>query len=118
MTLPGAAARLASTLFVFSSLVCVVYWPGLNGGFVFDDMPNIVNNLQLHVRSTLWADWISAVFSSPASSLQRPLAMFSFAINHFFTGLYPWPMKLTNLAIHIVNTVLVFFLVRALLRSI
>jgi tetratricopeptide (TPR) repeat protein len=118
VTLPGAAtARLASTLFVLAVLVCVVYWPGLNGGFVFDDMPNIVNNTQLHVRSTLWADWMSAIFSSPASSLQRPLAMLSFAINHFFTGLNPWPMKLTNVAIHMVNTALVFFLVRALLRS-
>lgn len=111
-------SKLTLTLLSLSALVCLVYWPGLNGGFVFDDMPNIVNNSQVHVSSTRWTDWLTAAFSSPSSSLQRPLAMLSFAVNHFFTGLDPWPMKLTNVAIHVLNTLLVFSLVRALLRSV
>ena len=114
----AGSANVALTLSLITVLVGYVYWPGLNGGFVFDDLPNIVNNTELHVKSSLWTDWVTAMFSSPSSSLQRPLAMLTFAINHYFTGLDPRPMKLTNLAIHILNTMLVFFLVRALLRSV
>src|SRR5690606_31921053 len=78
--------------------------------------PNIISNLRLHVGfgSDLQA-WLSAVFSSPASDLPRPLAMLSFALNHAWTGLDPYWMKLTNIGIHVTNTGLVFVLVRRLL---
>jgi hypothetical protein len=100
------------------ALVACVYWPGLGGGFVFDDFPNIVDNVTLHVTwQSTWQQWLAAVFSSPASDLQRPLAMLSFAINHAATGLDPYWMKLTNVAIHLLNTCLVFGLVRAVLRT-
>ena len=99
-------------------LVAMVYWPGLRGGYVFDDFPNIVDNLVLHVTwDSSWMDWLAAVFSSPASDLQRPLAMLSFAINHAVAGLDPYPMKLTNLAIHLLNTGLVFGLSRRVLHA-
>jgi hypothetical protein len=108
----SACTALALVLAIFA-----VYWPGLGGGFVFDDIPNIVDNTELHVRTLAWQDWMTAIFSSPASKLQRPLAMLSFAINHYFTGADARPMKLTNLAIHALNALLVFWLVRTLLRS-
>ncbi|WP_159017299.1 hypothetical protein [Cognatiluteimonas profundi] len=99
-------------------LVALAYWSGLHGGFVFDDFPNIVDNPTLHVtlQSTA-SQWLAAMFSSPASDLQRPLAMLSFAINHALTGLDPFWMKLTNLGIHLVNTCLVYGLVRRLLQA-
>jgi tetratricopeptide (TPR) repeat protein len=55
------------------------------------------------------------MFSSPASDLQRPLAMLSFAINTYFTGMDPVAMKLTSIGVHAVNGVLVFLLVSRLL---
>ena len=99
-------------------LIAAVYWPGLTGGFAFDDYPNLVLNTSLHVVRLDWSEWIAATLSSGSSDLQRPLAMFTFAINHYFTGLNPWPMKLTNLCIHLVNAGLVFVLTRSLLRAI
>jgi hypothetical protein len=105
-------------MLVLLLLVALVYWPGLHGGFEFDDYPNIVDNLALHVGAgSDWNAWLAAAFSSPSSDLQRPLAMLTFAINHALTGLDPYWMKLTNLAIHLLNTVLVFGLVRALLLA-
>lgn len=97
--------------------VFAVYLPGLRGGFVFDDYPNIVLNRALHVTSMEWRDWVAATFSSDAGRLQRPLAMLTFAAQHYFTGLDPGPMKLVNIAIHAFNALLVFGLCRALLRA-
>jgi hypothetical protein len=102
-------------------LVAAVFWayvPGLDGGFVFDDLPNIVHNTELHVRSLDPDEWLTAIFSSPSSRLQRPLAMASFALNHYFTGLDPRPMKWTNICIHATNALLVLGLVLALLRAV
>lgn len=107
--------RLALALLLL--LVASVYWPGLRGGFVFDDFPNIVANTSVHVTiGSNGLQWLAAIFSSPASELQRPLAMLSFAFNHAITGLDPYWMKLTNLGIHLVNTWLVFGLVRSILQ--
>jgi tetratricopeptide (TPR) repeat protein len=109
-------ARFAPPLLI--AAIVLVYWLGLGGGYAFDDFPNIVDNKALHVASSHWRDWNAAIFSSPATDLQRPLAMLSFAANYAATGLDPWGMKFTNLLIHCLNALLVFGLVRQLLISI
>jgi protein O-mannosyl-transferase len=116
-TSPNAADRwhTPAVLVALAGLVAMVYWPGIAGGYVFDDFPNIVDNTNLHVGTLAWPDWLAAAFSSPASDLQRPLAMLTFAANHYFTGLDPEAMKLTNIALHAANALLVLGLVRQLL---
>jgi len=98
-------------VFVAAVLVTVVlYFPGLSGGYFFDDYPNIVDNTRLHVDSTHWRQWLQAIWSSPSSDLQRPLASLSFALNYFASGLAPWPMKAVNLGIHLLNGCLLYLL--------
>lgn len=46
----------------------------------------------------------------------HPLCMLSLAINYYFSGLNPAPYYLTNVAIHIGNVILVFFLFLAFAR--
>jgi hypothetical protein len=95
-----------------------IYWPGVTGGWVFDDYPNIVDNAAIHItpgRSTL-AAWVNAAISSPASFLHRPLASITFALNWMAGNGDPWPFKVTNIVIHLINGVLVFCMLRALLR--
>jgi tetratricopeptide (TPR) repeat protein len=104
-------------LVALSLIVLLAYWPGLNGGFVFDDYPNIVENVPAHLQSLAPADVFGTMFSSPASDIQRPLAMLSFGLNHLATGLDPWWMKATNIAIHLLNTLLLFGLLRSLCAS-
>lgn len=91
-----------------------LYAIGLRGTFMFDDFPNIVDNIALHVTQSTLANWLQAAWASPSSDLQRPLASLSFALNHYFTGLDPWPMKATNLAIHLINGLLLYRLLRRL----
>jgi len=96
----------------------IVYWPGVTGGWVFDDYPNIVDNSAIHItpgHSTLVA-WLNAALSSPASFLHRPLASITFAMNWMAGGGNPWPFKVTNIVIHLINGVLVFCMLRELLR--
>jgi hypothetical protein len=120
VALDDARPRFRGTALLLLALLAVVigvYWPGVGGGFVFDDFPNIVDNNALHVTRLVRSEWLAALMSSPASALQRPLAMLTFAMNHYFTGLDPRPMKVTNIAIHTLNTVLVFGLVRILILT-
>jgi len=95
-----------------------VYWPGRTGGWAFDDYPNIVDNAAIHIthgHSTLVA-WVNSTLSSPSSFLRRPLASLTFSLNWYFGGGDPWPFKVTNIVIHLINGVLVFCMLRALLR--
>lgn len=99
-------------------VTAAVYWPGVTGGWVFDDYPNIVDNAAIHIlpgHSTL-AAWVNAALSSPSSFLHRPLASLTFSLNWYFGGGDPWPFKVTNIIIHLINGVLVFVMLRALLR--
>ena len=47
----------------------------------------------------------------------RPVAQLSFALNHYFSGLDPFAFKLTNLAIHLANGVLIYILALRLFAS-
>ncbi|MEP6907268.1 MAG: hypothetical protein ABI858_04710 [Pseudoxanthomonas sp.] len=104
-------------LIAFLIVTAAVYWPGLSGGFLFDDFPNIVDNHGVQPQDASLASLVGAALSSPASEFKRPLASLSFAANYLATGIDPYWMKLTNLLIHLLNGWLVFLLARALLRA-
>jgi len=100
------------------TIAALTYWPGTTGGWVFDDYPNIVDNAAIHItrgHSTLVA-WVNSALSSPSSFLHRPLASLTFSVNWYFGNGDPWPFKVTNIVIHLINGVLVFCMLRALLR--
>lgn len=102
-------------MFLLAALVATIYWPGLAGGFFFDDGPSIllVEGVQLETLSltSLHQAWISG----GAGPTGRPVAQLSFALNHYFAGFDPFFFKATNLAIHLTGGWLVFSLVRRLL---
>lgn len=108
--------RLLALLAAFA-ITLIVYWPGLSGGFLFDDYPNIVDNKGVQPHDASIPSLVGAALSSPASDFKRPLASLSFAANYLATGLDPYWMKLTNLLIHLLNGWLVYLLSLALLRS-
>jgi len=99
-------------------LTTALYWPGLSGGYLFDDYPNIVDNKAVQPHDAKLSSLVAAALSSPSSEFKRPLASLSFAANYLATGLNPYWMKLTNLLIHLLNGSLVFLLSRALLQSV
>lgn len=95
----------------------MAYWPGLHGPFLFDDNTNIVANTALHFNSLAPQELLRAAFSSRAGLLYRPLSMLSFAFNNYFFGSGVFSFKLTNVAIHLVNSLLILWLSHCLLLN-
>jgi hypothetical protein len=106
-------------LLVLAAIVtAAVYAPGMAGGWAFDDYPNIVDNAAIHItpeQSTL-AAWVDSALSSPSSFLRRPLASLTFSLNWYAGNGNPLPFKITNIVIHLINGVLVFCMLQALLQ--
>ena len=104
-------------------LLCVAVWlvyhPGLNGPFIFDDAPNITRNQFVAIDSLSMTNLLGAAFSKSHGIFGRPIPMLTFALNYYFAGqnFDPFVFKITNLAIHMANTALVYLLVRTLCSS-
>ena len=96
-----------------------LYWPGLSGGFVFDDYGALVFNQGVHITSLSFEELRRGAWSyAHAGPLGRPLAMATFALDHVFHGLNPFYYKLENVLIHLVNGILVWLLTRTVCRLI
>src|SRR5690348_17276296 len=81
----------------------LAYMNGLHGEFVVDDVTYIRNNP--NVRS-LWPIW-HAMHAPPESGIGgRPLVSLSYAINYAIGGLDPFNYHVTNVVLHIINTLL------------
>lgn len=57
---------------------------------------------------------IKQYFSRFYLGMYQPLAVFSFAITHHFRGVNPLPHHAVNLALHLINIILVYFVARKL----
>lgn len=88
----------------------IVYWAGLHGGFIFDDFPNLVYSDSWKATRLEPGQLLRALHSDISGALGRPLALTSFAVNHAFTGIDPFWLKLTNLLLHCVNGAVVWLL--------
>lgn len=109
----GKLVRFLAAYGVIGIAVILIYYPGLNGPFVFDDIPNITNNPAIQISSFSLSSLYSAAITSPSSVLGRPLAGLSFAIDYLIVGNLSsaFVFKLTNLVIHLINTALVYWFV-------
>ena len=106
-------------LLLISCLVLTImtYSPGLGGDFIFDDFPNIIFNKDIELKSLDLDNLVSASLSSNAGKLKRPISMFSFALNRYYSGLEPYSYKVTNLIIHLLTGLVIFFLTKQILQA-
>lgn len=102
----------------FLGITAATYWPGLTGGWLFDDYPNIVDNHGVQPQVASVSSLVRAALSSPSSEFKRPLASLSFAANYLASGLDSWSWKAVNLLIHLLNGLLVYVLTDRLLRAV
>ena len=98
-----------------------VYSFNLNNGLFWDDDDWIVNNNFVH--SVSW-DNVKFWFTHDVlagiglkSNYYRPFLFFTFAFNYIVSGVKPLAYHLTSNAIHIFNSILIFWLVRQFFSS-
>jgi hypothetical protein len=94
-----------------------VYAPGLHGLFVFDSVERVVRNESLQMSSPDAEQFLGASYAAQADYPQRGLAYVTLALNYYFAGqqFEPFAFKATNLAIHILNGLLVLILAKLIL---
>ncbi len=114
---PKNPRTLPNVLFILALIFIsgLSFWPGLSGGFIFDDTSSILGNPAIHVTNLNQESLYQAAFSFEPGGGSRPLSMLSFALNHVADGLNPWGYKLVNLMIHGINALLIFALALKLL---
>lgn len=100
---------------VLMALALLVYGPGLAGGFLFDDYPNLVLDPDWKLTTLSLEQIQRALGHGIASPLGRPLAILSFAFNHALAGMDPYWLKFTNVLLHAASAVLVWWLTTRLL---
>lgn len=106
-----------ATVALILSFTAAVYLPGLTGPFVFDDITNIVYVPSLRISDLGFNSLQQAATAVPQQGpLGRPLAYLSFGLNHYFGGLQPYYFKLTNVTIHLLTAVVLFFVTLSLNR--
>lgn len=96
---------------VFSVLMALLaglpFTAGLPGEFVFDDIPNIVNNTSIHLTELNMAAVTEVLATPQVSGSLRSLPTLTFALDYWRAGgADPAAFKTTNIVIHVL-TVLV-----------
>ena len=97
--------------FIFS-LTCLVYVPALKNDFIWDDVLYISDNML--IRSLSFAS-INKMLVSFHASNWHPVTWLSLAFDYCFWGLDPFGYHLTNIFLHGLNALLVFFVTMQLL---
>lgn len=101
-------------IILISFFVFLVYIPSFTGGFQHDDIANLTANPELKIESLSFDSIQQASMSSDAGLLKRPLSMLTFGLNYFVFGDEPISFKVINTIIHIINSILVFFVISRL----
>ena len=101
--------RLASLTIASLTLATIaVYLRVFGNGYVFDDRPYLLDNPHVQAGIT-WAS-IKWAFTSTYCANWHPITWLSTMMDCQLFGLQPWGHHLTNLLIHVANTILLLLL--------
>lgn len=89
-------------------LTLLVYMPSLSGALIFDDIPNLLPWQDMGDINTLQK--VITFATSGTSMPGRPLSLLSFLVDDQSWSPDIYSLKRTNLAIHLINSCLIFWL--------
>jgi tetratricopeptide (TPR) repeat protein len=105
-------------LFVLALLPALIYVNTLPNSFQYDDTFFILGNHYVHSLSGIGHFFVSPrLISNISLSGYRPITMATFALNYALSGEHAMGYHLFNIAIHILNTLIVYVLALAILRD-
>ena len=108
---------IAGLLFLFFIAVgFVLYGPAINGPFIFDDKPNILESTAIRLTDFSFDGLQKAALEGRLST--RPVANITFALNYLVHEYNVNGYHIFNIIIHAINGFLLFFLFRLTLKLI
>ncbi|MDX1444418.1 MAG: hypothetical protein R3270_11700 [Gammaproteobacteria bacterium] len=112
------SSRLHSLTFPVALGIAVVvsYLSGMGPGFLLDDFNNIVDDAGVRGFASGVIGLIELLLDDEGGLVWRPLAFLSFGMTAKIAGLDATAFRIVNLAVHVANTLIVFFLARKLLN--
>lgn len=103
----------AAGILALCVLGAAIYANTLSVPFVFDDSQNIAANRYIRLTRLGWSELRDAALKSPSP---RPVANLSFALNYYVGGYELAGYHLVNIAVHLVNGILVYLVASILLQ--
>lgn len=103
-------------LFALLIICTAVYWPGLDGDYIYDDFSSLIYASAFTDTETVT---LTRVISENTSGPgQRPISMASFYLSYKYAGGFDArSFKAANLSIHLLNGILLYLLVTRLFRA-
>ena len=111
--------RLAKVVLAVAIPVLVtvaIYWPGLPGPFLLDDIVNLVPLASI-ADGAPWGDIARFVLTGISGPTGRPLSLATFLFNDVGWPSDAWSFKYTNLMIHLLNGMLLMLFAFKLLQQ-
>jgi tetratricopeptide (TPR) repeat protein len=97
-----------------AAITVLAYYPGMSAGFYFDDEPNVIR-----VDAMRWTEFNVETLRRTLTEVAnptRPVANISLGTNHLFSGPDATPYHWTNLVIHLVVGLSLFWVIRLFQR--
>ncbi|MBT3209334.1 MAG: tetratricopeptide repeat protein [Bacteroidetes bacterium] len=93
----------------------ISFYPAIFASFTNWDDPSYV--LQNQLIRNLSFESIKKIFSSTFNGMYQPLTMLSFSIDYYFAKNQAWFYHFINIALHLINTIAVFWLCKMLFKE-
>ena len=118
---PHDSARVknkAASIFVILAAAFAVYWPSLHNGFVWDDTALVLLDPLIRSWRLIPDGFNHFLFTdATAANFYRPLQRLTFTADYAIYGFVPWGYHLTNLILHALAGVALFFFLTELISQ-
>ena len=109
--------RIYKTLFLIllAYITVFAFYPAITAGFInLDDFVMVTENPDI---TSLSFDNIKHIFSSFQYKLYHPVVTLSYAIEYSFCKLEPYLYHIDNILLHILNTLILFFILKKISKN-
>lgn len=104
-------------VFILVIVVFVSYFNSLAGSFLWDDESLIVNNTIIRSLRNIPALFEPDAWPTQYAKFYRPMQLFTYALDYLLWGTNPWGYHLTNILLHTLNSILLFFFISFFIKN-
>lgn len=101
------------SIFFLAFITTVLYSQTLHSPIIFDDWHHLTANPHIQITSLNWQSLKKAAFESPLKT--RPVANASFALNYYFHKFELPGYHITNITVHILSGIILYFVFKVTL---